>query len=62
MSTIDRHRVYRWSDRFPPRGAWHALAGIVGCMLLVNRDALGAFVAVMAFGLAEIAYEAFHRP
>jgi hypothetical protein len=59
--TAPRHRVHRWSERFPPRGAWHALAGTTAAVLLVNNDLVGAIASLAGFGVAEVAVDVAQR-
>src|SRR5436190_1263585 len=29
MSVLNYERLHHWSDRFPPRGAWRAMGGLI---------------------------------
>lgn len=61
MSVIEHYRVSRWHDRFPPRGAWRALGGLVAFCLLSSRSLTGAIAALVAFAVAEVIYDAAER-
>ncbi|KAA1418909.1 hypothetical protein F0U44_10555 [Nocardioides humilatus] len=61
MSVIEHYRVSRWHDRFPPRGAWRALGGLIAFVLLSTRDLTGAVAVLVAFAAAEVIYDVAER-
>lgn len=58
MSVLNQQRLHHWSDRFPPRGAWRALGGLVVFGLLAQQQLIGAIAVVVAFAVAEIVFDA----
>jgi hypothetical protein len=59
MSSTARHRLQgRWTDTFPPRGAWRALGGLIAFGLLAGRDLAAAVAVVVAFAVAEVVFDA----
>ncbi|WP_183098478.1 hypothetical protein [Nocardioides pelophilus] len=61
MSVMNHHRVGRWQDRFPPRGAWRASGALIAFALLASRDLVGAVAVMVAFAVAEVVYDAADR-
>ena len=61
MSVLNQQRLHHWSDRFPPRGAWRALGGLVAFGLLAQQQLIGAIAVVVAFVVAEVVYDAADR-
>ena len=58
MSVLNHERLHRWYDRFPPRGAWRALGGLMAFGLLAQQHLIGAIVVIMAFAVAEVVFDA----
>ncbi|WP_183093111.1 hypothetical protein [Nocardioides stalactiti] len=62
MSVMNHHRTVpgtkTWHDRFPPRGAWRAVGGLIAFGLLAAADLAGAISVLVAFAVAEIVYDA----
>jgi hypothetical protein len=56
--TTARHRVQKWYDAFPPRGAWRAIGGLVAFGFLAARDLPAAIAVVVAFAVAEVVFDA----
>ena len=58
MSVFTQERLHRWYDRFPPRGAWRAVGGVIAFALLAQHDLVGAIVTIVAFAVAEVVFDA----
>lgn len=58
MSVLNHERLHHWSDRFPPRGAWRALGGLVAFALLAQQQLVGAIAVLVAFAVAEVVFDA----
>ncbi|UMG91608.1 hypothetical protein [Nocardioides sp. TF02-7] len=58
MSSTARHRVQRWYDAFPPRGAWRALGGLIAFGCLAARDLPATLAVIVAFAVAEVVFDA----
>jgi hypothetical protein len=58
MSVFTQERLHRWYVRFPPRGAWRAVGGLIAFALLVQHELVGAIVTIVAFAVAEVVFDA----
>jgi hypothetical protein len=61
MSVLNHERLHHWSDRFPPRGAWRAMGGLVAFGLLAQQQLVGAIAVLIAFAVAEVVFDAADR-